>query len=113
MLAQMDVDYELLFVDDGSSDKTLSILRDMREQDSHCRYVSFSRNFGKEAAMYAGLREADGDYRCLWTRTFSIRPNFFQRCIRRSAGRDTTAAAEAHGKGRRPRAAKFLLPHVL
>ena len=63
VLAQMDVDYELLFVDDGSSDKTLSILRDMRERDSHCRYVSFSRNFGKEAAMYAGLREADGDYR--------------------------------------------------
>ena len=63
VLAQMDVDYELLFVDDGSSDKTLPILRDMRRRDSHCRYISFSRNFGKEAAMYAGLREADGDYR--------------------------------------------------
>ena len=63
VLEQMDVDYELLFVDDGSSDKTLPILRDMRRRDSHCRYISFSRNFGKEAAMYAGLREADGDYR--------------------------------------------------
>lgn len=57
VLEQMDVDYELLFVDDGSSDKTLPILRDMRRRDSHCRYISFSRNFGKEAAMYAGLRE--------------------------------------------------------
>ena len=63
VLTQMDADYELLFVDDGSSDKTLSILREMTERDSHCRYLSFSRNFGKEAAMYAGLREADGDYR--------------------------------------------------
>lgn len=57
-----DAEYELVFVDDGSSDRTLSALRDLCRQDDHCRYLSFSRNFGKEAAMYAGLREARGDY---------------------------------------------------
>ena len=56
------VDYELLFVDDGSSDRTLEYLRNLDAKDSHCRYISFSRNFGKEAAMYAGLNEAIGDY---------------------------------------------------
>lgn len=63
VLARMDTDYEFVFVDDGSSDGTLSILRSLKRRDSHCRYLSFSRNFGKEAAMYAGLQEAEGDYR--------------------------------------------------
>lgn len=56
------VDLEFVFVDDGSRDGTLKILRDLSERDSRCRFASFSRNFGKEAAMYAGLSEADGDY---------------------------------------------------
>lgn len=57
-----DIDYELLFVDDGSGDKTIEMLRELCEKDAHCRYLSFSRNFGKEAAMYAGLSEAAGNY---------------------------------------------------
>ena len=56
------VDYELLFVNDGSKDETLSILRRISGEDSHVRYVSFSRNFGKEAAMLAGLAESKGDF---------------------------------------------------
>ena len=55
-------DYEMVFVDDGSTDQTLGILRRLADEDSRCRYVSFSRNFGKEAGMYAGLSEASGDY---------------------------------------------------
>lgn len=55
-------DYEMIFVDDGSSDRTLELLRGLQQSDRHCRYISFSRNFGKEAAMYAGLSEAKGDY---------------------------------------------------
>ena len=62
VLAQMALPYALLFVNDGSNDKTLSILRDFAEKDSHVKYLSFSRNFGKEAAMYAGLSYANGDY---------------------------------------------------
>lgn len=57
-----DTEYEIIFVDDGSGDHTLVKIRDLHEKDPHCRYVSFSRNFGKEAAMYAGLSEAQGDY---------------------------------------------------
>ncbi len=54
--------YEYLFVDDGSTDGTLSYLQKVAEKDGHVKYLSFSRNFGKEAAMYAGLSEAHGDY---------------------------------------------------
>ena len=53
---------ELLFVDDGSRDGTLAVLRDAARTESNVRYLSFSRNFGKEAAMYAGLQHAKGDY---------------------------------------------------
>lgn len=58
----MDCEYEFLFVNDGSKDATLSILKDLAERDEHVTYLSFSRNFGKEAAMYAGFTNAKGDY---------------------------------------------------
>lgn len=54
--------YELIFIDDGSKDRTLDILRLLSYQDTCCKYISFSRNFGKESAMYAGLTEAAGNY---------------------------------------------------
>ncbi len=56
------VEIELLFVDDGSSDQTLSILKEKVKKREDVHYLSFSRNFGKEAAMYAGLTYAKGDY---------------------------------------------------
>lgn len=56
------VEIEYLFIDDGSSDKTLKVLRSLHKKDARVRYVSFSRNFGKEAAIYAGLQNATGDY---------------------------------------------------
>ena len=54
--------FEYVFVDDGSSDKTLEVIKDLAQSDPRVRYVSFSRNFGKEAAMYAGLKAARGNY---------------------------------------------------
>lgn len=57
-----NVDFEFLFVNDGSKDKTLSILREFAKKDKRVRYISFSRNFGKEAGMYAGLSNSTGDY---------------------------------------------------
>ncbi len=59
---QISYDYEILFINDGSSDQTLPILKDLAEGDAHVRYISLSRNFGKEAAMYAGFCNASGDY---------------------------------------------------
>ena len=59
---RMESEYELLFVDDGSKDRTLPILKELAAQDEHVTYFSFSRNFGKEAAMYAGFCNAKGDY---------------------------------------------------
>lgn len=63
VMEEMDeVEFELLFIDDGSKDRTLDILKEMNRKDDRCRFYSFSRNFGKEAAMYAGLSHASGDY---------------------------------------------------
>ena len=55
-------DFEFLFVNDGSKDKTLEVLKDYAQKDSRVTYLSFSRNFGKEAAMYAGFKSSKGDY---------------------------------------------------
>ena len=60
-----NVEFEFLFINDGSKDSTLSILRDFAKKDKRVRYISFSRNFGKEAGMYAGLSNATGDYVCI------------------------------------------------
>lgn len=57
-----DIQFEFLFIDDGSNDKTLDKLRDLADRDDRVHYVSFSRNFGKEAGIYAGLQNASGDY---------------------------------------------------
>lgn len=59
---QIKANVEYCFVDDGSKDKTLSILRELNLKSGAVHYISFSRNFGKEAALYAGLQMAKGDY---------------------------------------------------
>ena len=54
--------FEIIFIDDGSIDNTLNIIKDLSRKDKTIKYISFSRNFGKEAAMYAGLENSVGDY---------------------------------------------------
>ena len=62
MKASHGADFEFIFVDDGSKDNTLAIARQLHGQDARVRYISFSRNFGKEAGILAGLEAAKGDY---------------------------------------------------
>ena len=61
ILSKIDQDYELIFVDDGSTDNTAKLFKDYAAQNEHIKYIIFSRNFGKEAAMYAGLSKSKGD----------------------------------------------------
>lgn len=58
-------EFEYVFVDDGSSDGTVEYIKDLRKSNGRVRFVSFSRNFGKEAAMLAGLRAAKGEFVCV------------------------------------------------
>lgn len=57
-----NLDFEILFVNDGSKDNTLNIIKGLAEKDNRIKYVSFSRNFGKESAIFAGLENSSGDY---------------------------------------------------
>ena len=57
-----ELEFEFLFINDGSKDRTLEIFRELTDRDKRVRYISLSRNFGKESGMYAGLKNAKGDY---------------------------------------------------
>jgi len=58
----LKVNFEYIFVNDGSKDKTINVIKDLAKKDKRVKYIHFSRNFGKEAAMYAGLEKSTGDY---------------------------------------------------
>ena len=57
-----NVSFEILFVNDGSKDKSLNVIKNLAKKDKDVKYISFSRNFGKESAIYAGLENASGNY---------------------------------------------------
>ena len=59
---KMKNDFEFIFVNDGSKDKTITVIKEYSKKDKRVKYINFSRNFGKEAAMYAGLEQSSGDY---------------------------------------------------
>ncbi|MCR4599435.1 MAG: glycosyltransferase family 2 protein [Acetatifactor sp.] len=94
------VDLELLFVDDGSHDGTLSEIKKLREADERVHFVSFSRNFGKEAAMYAGLEKAKGEYLVIMDVDLqdppSLLPEMFSYI---EQGYDTVATRRVNRKG--------------
>lgn len=62
---EKELEVELIYVNDGSKDKTVEAVRELHEKDERVHLISFSRNFGKEAAIYAGLQKAKGDYAVL------------------------------------------------
>lgn len=94
-------DFEMIFVDDGSKDKTLSILKDFAAQDERITYISFSRNFGKEAAMYAGFCNATGDYTAVMDADMQHPPSLIPEMARilESGEYDSVAARRTTRKG--------------
>ena len=84
-MADCDTDFEIVFVDDGSTDGTLLRLRRIAQRDRRVRYLSFSRNFGKESAMLAGLSAARGDAVVLMDGDLQHPPELLRRMLERHA----------------------------
>ncbi len=99
-----DLDFEYLFVNDGSKDNTLKIVKKLAEKDDRVKYVSFSRNFGKEAAMYAGLKYADGDYITLMDADLQDPPALLPEMYRliKEEGYDSVGTRRVTRKGEPP-----------
>ena len=99
-----DHEFEYLFVNDGSKDATLDEIRKLAKQDARVRYVSFSRNFGKEAAMYAGLKSASGDYVALMDADMQDPPTLLPQMIQmiESGECDNVATRRVSRKGEPP-----------
>ncbi len=100
---QKDLQLELLYIDDGSRDKTVEKVRKLKRQDERVRLISFSRNFGKEAAMFAGLEKAKGDYVVIMDVDLQDPPELLPQmysCI--EEGYDSVATRRVSRKGEPP-----------
>lgn len=104
MSAAHDLCFELVCIDDGSKDGTLELLREFTAEDHRARYISFSRNFGKEAAIYAGLQHAKGDYIVLMDADLQHPPAMLEGMYQaiHSEGYDIAAARRISRKGEPP-----------
>lgn len=96
-----DLDFEYIFVDDGSKDKTLHMLREYSVKDKNVKFLSFSRNFGKESAMYAGLEYAKGDYITIMDADLQDPPALLPEMYRyiKEEGYDQVATRRSNRKG--------------
>lgn len=103
-LKTMDVDYEILFINDGSKDNTLEECLKVKAQDAKIKIVNFSRNFGKEAAMLAGLKEAKGDYVVIMDTDLQDPPKLLPEMYRTLTedGYDSVATYRVSRKGEPP-----------
>lgn len=97
-------DFELLFINDGSRDQTLDIIKELANNDKRIKYISFSRNFGKEAAMYAGFENSTGDYVCLMDADLQDPPKLLPEMIKaiEEEGYDSAATRRVTRKGEPP-----------
>lgn len=98
------IDFEIIFIDDGSKDKTLEVIKKLSERDECIHYVSFSRNFGKEAAMYAGFEHANGEYVVTMDVDLQDPPHLIPEMIRsiEEEGYDSVATRRVTRKGEPP-----------
>lgn len=96
--------YEIVFVNDGSSDKTLETVRQFSQQDPHISYLSFSRNFGKESALLAGLCNVDGNYVAVMDADLQDPPSLLPQMMRilETEDYDCVATRRATRKGEPP-----------
>lgn len=104
VLGTLKAEYEIIFVDDGSSDQTLEEVKELSAKDEYVHYVSFSRNFGKEAAMYAGLKKAAGDYVVIMDVDLQDPPSLIPEMLSavRSGEFDSAATRRTNRKGEPP-----------
>ena len=104
VLKNMDCDYELILINDGSKDKTLSVMKELAASDPCVFYYSFSRNFGKEAAMYAGFYNARGNYVAVMDADLQDPPSLLPEMVRilESGEYDSVATRRADRAGEPP-----------
>lgn len=100
---QRELDVEIIYVDDGSKDKTVEKVKELAGKDKRVHLVSFSRNFGKEAAIYAGLQKAKGDYAVLMDCDLQDPPSLLPEMFRNmDEGYDSVATRRVSRKGEPP-----------
>ncbi|WP_304747748.1 glycosyltransferase family 2 protein [Dubosiella newyorkensis] len=99
-----EFDFEFIFVDDGSKDSTLEIAKKLAQQDGRVKYISFSRNFGKEAAIYAGFDLSNGDYCVLMDADLQDPPALLPEMMNaiQNEGYDSAATRRVTRKGEPP-----------
>lgn len=99
-----NIDYELILVNDGSKDKTMDVILKLAKKDKNVKYVSFSRNFGKESAMYAGLQNSTGDYVAIMDADLQDPPSLLPEMLEtlRSEDYDSVATRRVTRKGEPP-----------
>ena len=102
--SKSNVKFEYIFVNDGSSDNTLHEIKELHKKDKKIRFISFSRNFGKEAAMLAGLEAAEGDYITLMDADLQDPPSLLKQMYDtiKEEGYDCVATRRVTRKGEPP-----------
>ena len=100
---EMEQEFEFIFVNDGSSDNTLECMKALSEKDARVKYVSFSRNFGKEAAIHAGFSKAEGDYIVMMDADLQDPPSLLPEMLSyMEQGYDSVATRRVTRKGEPP-----------
>lgn len=99
-----DADYEIILINDGSTDSTLSTQKELAQKDQRVKYLSFSRNFGKESAIFAGLEYASGDYVIIMDADMQDPPSMIPQMIEEitQEGYDCIATRRTNRKGEPP-----------